>query len=721
MPLSQDSLEAILAWARGDGCAIGGIYGEDGDLSSQLATALCESHSLPNILYVRTTALEASLLEQELAQALPDAGEHIRVWSGEDEVPEVALTTYSDLHTYLRKHAGQEHPIFADSTLVVLEHEIGVWVEGLITRDMLAFVAGELAEDPDGPWLKILGLSYTSRPQEWLQHPVQLMGGPNGRLTLELVVCAEDQVSIGNVEKAVWDKNGIEACAIEIARTLKMNLNVVVFSTRARFGTLRDAVVDLRAGEFMASGDLFSEWPHVSLSREVLPLFTREETIGQMIGMPHDGFPCALPFERIGMTVIMAPGKKPVYNKKARLCLRSNVSLTQPQYWIESTLKSPGQAPPPVVCFVGHTDSLPRCATHLVNREDDYLAGWLSVISSYPSRPIEELPFFRALSDPACSRDCLTQLQVMGLVEAGRDRIGFTLTEKGSRVIWAYQYLANISLSGISALSDVSVCLANNTARSAVRLILLLEHYPTTVKAIARHGDAVSGEDFGLMLQEFASVNGGPGRKHVDRGSLWAAWVALEDAASGLRVSLGDFEDVFAGPELAPKMKKPLFVLRTTGVCGFSEDVVIWEQKLGLDPLHENDWADFELADSDADTIQDIMAKSYYPYLLEIPVELKARDILDDTMSDCLYRSKSMVRGSSPLYNFYKEMWTGWAREQAPTKSTDIYAGLSTPAVVLEDLGNEIIANPLMVIPYRAPFAVDKDGADKWARKNSRV
>lgn len=150
--------------------------------------------------------------------------------------------------------------------------------------------------------------------------------------------------------------------------------------------------------------------------------------------------------------------------------LRYNISLTQPQYWIESTLKSRGQASTSVICFIGDTDNLPKCANHLVNLEDDYLAGWLSVISSHVSRPIEELPFFGALPRPEYSHDCLAQLQVMGLVEAVRDRIGFRLMEKGARVMWAYQYLASISLSGISALSDVNVSLGNNMARSAAHL-----------------------------------------------------------------------------------------------------------------------------------------------------------------------------------------------------------------------------------------------------------
>ena len=37
------------------------------------------------------------------------------------------------------------------------------------------------------------------------------------------------------------------------------------------------------------------------------------------------------------------------------------------------------------------------------------------------------------------------------------------------------------------------------------------------------------------------------------------------------------------------------------------------------------------------------MANSYYPYLLDIPVELKDGDRLKDTLSVSLYRSKSMV------------------------------------------------------------------------------
>ncbi|KAG6357328.1 hypothetical protein INS49_015206 [Diaporthe citri] len=724
MPLSQDNIEAIWAWVEGDGCAIGGIYSQDGDLSSQLAKALCEDtsgHSMPKVLYVRTTPLEACLLEQEIVQAMPEAGGYTGVWSGEDDVPDVALTTYAVLHNYLRTHTGRQQPMFEGPTLVVFEHEIGVWVEGLITRDMLALVAAKLAEDEDGPWIKILGLSYSSNPQEWLQHPIRLMGDRDGRLSLDILVAPEDQVNGGSLRKAVWDRDGIEACAVEIAHKLKANLNVVVFSTPARFGALCDAVEGLHAGEFTALKDFFSEWPQVQLSGKALPVFTQAETLGHLIRMPHDGYPCGLPFERIGVVVIMPPGKKPVYSEEARVCLRSSISLTQPQFWIESTLRSSGQSSPSVVCFVGDTESLPKCANHLVNREDDYLAGWLFTIMTYPGRPIEELPFFGALSSPTYSRDCLGQLQVMGLIEPGSDRMGFVHTEQGARVMWADEYLANISLSGISALADVSMHLGGNMARSAARLILLLEHYPTTVKVIARQGDATSGDDFGLMLQELAvsSRNGGPGRKHVDRGSLWAAWVAFEGASSGMDLSHGNFEQVFTDPEIFPKMKKPSFFLRATGLRGFLEDLAFWEQKLGLDPLHRNDWADFQLSDSDADAIQDIMARAYYPYLLDVPVELKDGSSLKDSLGASLFRSRSIVRGTSPMYNFYKRLWAESAREKAPTQSRHLYAGVSTPALVLGDMGNEITANAVMVIPYGTALAVDKNGADKWARRNS--
>lgn len=724
MPLSQENIEAIWAWVEEDGFAIGGIHSQDGDLSSQLAKALCADtghRSTPNVLYVRTTPLEACLLEQDLVQAMPDKAGYIAAWSGRNELPSVALTTYSVIYHYLRAHTGTEQAIFEESTVVVFEHEIGVWVEGIIARDMLALAAAELVGDQGGPWIKILGLSYSSNPQEWLRHPTRLMGGPDGGLSLDILVRAEHQVNPATLRKAVWDRDGIEACAVEIARVLKENLNVVIFSTSAKFGTLCDAVEGLHAGEFTALKDFFSEWPQVELSPRALPVFERAGTLGHMIGMPHDGYSCALPFERIGMVVIMPPGKKPVYNEKARTCLRSTVSLTQPQFRIEATLTSPEQPPPSVVCFVADTDNLPSCTSHLINREDDYLGGWLSVIHTYPSRPVEELPFFRALPSPTYSHDCITQLQVMGLVEPDRDGIGFVHTDKGARVMWFHTSLASISLCGITALADVSVRLGGNLARSAVRLILLLEHYPTTVKAIARQGDSASGDDFGSTLQDLAesSAHGGPGRKHVDRGSLWAAWVVFENAALGLDFSLDNFDNVFADSEVYPQMRSPPFVLRSSGLCDFSEDVAFWEDKLGLRPLRENDWAGFELSGSDADSIQDIMARSYYPYLLDVPVELKDGTSLKDSLGISLYRSQSVVRGSSALYNFYKEMWAASAREKAPNKSRHLYAALSTPVLILGDVGNEITANAVMVIPYRTAFAVDTDGADRWARRNS--
>lgn len=56
MPPSQDDISAIQAWAKEAGCAIGGIHGQDGDMSVELAEALCADagdEDMPNILYVR--------------------------------------------------------------------------------------------------------------------------------------------------------------------------------------------------------------------------------------------------------------------------------------------------------------------------------------------------------------------------------------------------------------------------------------------------------------------------------------------------------------------------------------------------------------------------------------------------------------------------------------------------------------------------------------------
>lgn len=523
MPLSQEDIKAICGWVKRKGCAIGGIHCQDGDLSSQLAKVLCQGtdgHPMANLVYVRTTALETDLLEQDLTQAVPGFEDYTSVWSGKDEPPEVALTTYSCLHDYLRSHVGQEKTVVKQATVVVLEHEIGVWVEGVITRDMLALVAARLAKDQDGPWIKILGLSYSSSPQEWLQHPARLMGGAEGRLSLDILVTAEDQVNAGSTKKAVWDEDGIEECAVEIAQVLKKGLNVVVFSTPKRFASLFDAVGDLGTGEFPVLKHPLMEWPRVRLTDEISSVFEQAATgddQGYLICMPHDGFPCALPFERIGMTVIMPPGPKLVYSQERRLCVNSAISLTEAQNMMESNLRGPGQDPTPVTCFIEDTGSLPKRVDHLINREDDYLAGWLSVIYLYPGQSIEKLPFFGALVWPAYSHDCLTQLSIMGLVEDGKENMGFTLTQKGASVMSAHECLEDISLSGISALADVGLRLRKNVARSAVRLILLLEHYRTMVKEVSQEGGAVTGEAFRLMLEGLAvsSPDGGPGREHV--------------------------------------------------------------------------------------------------------------------------------------------------------------------------------------------------------------
>lgn len=106
---------------------MGGIHCKDGDLSFQLATVMCcgGCHTA-DLVCVRTTPLEVSLLEQDLAQAIPGLGQYTSVWSGKDDPPEVALTTYSCLHDYLRSHVGQQKTAFKKPTAIVLKLEMGV-------------------------------------------------------------------------------------------------------------------------------------------------------------------------------------------------------------------------------------------------------------------------------------------------------------------------------------------------------------------------------------------------------------------------------------------------------------------------------------------------------------------------------------------------------------------------------------------------------------------
>lgn len=715
---------------EGAGCAIGGIHCQDGgDLSSQLATVLCEGtdgQPTVNLVYVRTTVLETNLLEQDLTQAIPGSEGYIGVWSGKGKLPGVALTTYSRLHEYLRSHVGQEKSVFQQPTVVVLEHEIGVWVEGVITRDMLALVAARLAEDRDGPWVKILGVSYSSSPQEWLQHPMRLLGGADGKLSLHILVSADNQVDADNLKKAVWDEGGIEACAIEIAHMLKKGLNIVVFSTRARFNSLRDAVEDLDAGEFTALTHPFMRWPQVDPTDEVWPVFKQaaaDEAQGYMICMPHDGFPCGLPFERVGMTVIMPPGSKLVYSEEQRLCLDSAISLTEAQFMMESQLRGSGLDPARTICFIGDTGSLSKRADHLINREDDYLAGWLSVIELYPDQPIEKLPFFGALPWPAYSHDCLTQLSVMGLVEKGKGKMGFRLTQKGSSAISAFNFQTGVSVFGISALADVSFRLENNVARAAVRLILLLENYRLIVKEVAPKGNLVSGEDFRLLLESLAmsSTDGGPGREYVDRGALWAAWVVLEYAFRGLDLSVGNLEQSFPASGITPASRNCPFKLRTVNACDYVEDVVFWEEKIGLEPLQKGDWGGFQLSDADADTIQQLLAKSYYPFLLDVPFRLETEHSLGDSLGPVLHRSGSLVCGSKDMYALYMETWADSVREQAPSRSSALYAGLAAPPMALAEIGSQIQANAVMIMPYETASAVGKAGLDAWADRDSAI
>lgn len=730
MPLSQDNIKSIQAWVERAGCAIGGIHCQYGsDLSSEVATVLCEGtdgHPTVNLVYVRTTPLEASLLKQDLVQVIPGSEGYVSVWSGEGELPDVALTTYSCLHEHLRSHVGQEKSVFKQPTVVVLEHEIGVWVEGLITRDMLALVAARLAEDQEGPWVKILGISYSSSPQEWLQHPMRLLGGEDGKPSLHILVSAANQVNAGNMKKAEWDEDGIKACATEIAHVFKKGFNVVVFSTRTQFSSLCDAVEDLEAGEFTALKHPFMGWPRVRPTDEVWPVFKQaaaDEANGYMICMPHDGFPCGLPFERVGMTVIMPPGSKLVYSEEQRLSVYSAISLTEAQFTMESKLRGLGLDPAPVTCFIGNTGSLSARADHLISREDDYLAGWLSVIELYPDQPIEKLPFFGALQWPAWSHDCLTQLSVMGLVKGEKGKTGFTLTQKGVNVILAYNFQTGVSIFGISALAEVNFHLQENAARSAVRLILLLDNYRLMVKEVAPKGNVVSGEDFRLLLENLAvsSTDGGPGRNHVGRGALWAAWVVFEDAFRGLDLSVDNLERCFGASEITPASRNFPFVLRAVNACDYAEDVVFWEEKIGLEPLQKGDWGGFQLSDADADTIQQVLAKSYYPFLLDVPLRLEAEYSLRDSLGPVLHRSGSLLCGSKDMYVLYMETWAGSVREQAPSRSSALYAGLAAPPLALAEIGSQIRANAVMIMPYETASAVGKDGLDTWADRNSAI
>lgn len=555
--------------------------------------------------------------------------------------------------------------------------------------------------------------------------PATANGGSIGRISLDLIVRAEDQVNAGSLKKAVWDEDGIEACAIQIAHALKQGLNIMVFYTPARFSFLCDPVADLDAEAFANLKHLFMMWPRVHLTEEVLPVFQEaltDETLGCLICMPHDGFPCAPPFERVAMTVMTPPGPRLVYNQELRISISSPISLTEAQCMLQSKLKGPGQDLAPATCFID-TGTLSKRADHLIKLEDDYLAGWLSVIDLYPGKPIEELPFFGALQSPAYSHDCLTQLSIMGLVEEGQGKMVFALTEKGADVILARHLLTEVSLSGISALAGVNSCLEGNAARSAVRLILLLENYGNMVKEIFQREDAASVEDFWVMLEDLrvSLRDGGPGKKHMGRGALWAAWVLFEDTFRGIDLSVGDLDKCFSKSEIPATSSKLPLVLRAIHACDYAEDVVFWEEKIGLEPLLQGDWAGFELTDADAETISELLAKSYYPFLLDMTPQMKGVGSLRDSLGPVHHRTGSLVCGSKDLYGLYMDLWAESMRQRAPSMSSSRYAGLIAPPFKLAEAEKQIRGNAVMVMNYEAVSAVDKDGLDTLAKSNFEI
>ncbi|KAL1847833.1 hypothetical protein Daus18300_013822, partial [Diaporthe australafricana] len=407
--------------------------------------------------------------------------------------------------------------------------------------------------------------------------------------------------------------------------------------------------------------------------------------------------------------------KKAAYNEESRLCLDCKVSLTQGQYRMESTLKTPGQEAPLVKSFLGDTDDFPSRARHLINREDSYLGGWLSVIDAFPSREISELPFFGALQWPAYSHDCLVQLGVMGLVEAGKDMTGFKLTRKGTDVMPFYksEFLTRLDLSTLLALVDISNLGDENIKRSAIRMVLFLEHCHVIVKEATEQANR-SVKDFILALEDIAnSKNGGPGRKYVHRGSLWAAWVVLEDATRSSNKPRPS--------EFAPKTDQPPFVLDANAFGDYTEDVAFWEKNLGLKPLPKSGWGGFQLADSEADAIQNLMVRSYYPFLMEIPLQLRSMYKEGVRLDTGLYRTKSAAFRSKPMQTLFQEVWAETLRNNAPSRSSILCAGLPAPPLTLNSDESEVIAEAVMIMPHDTVSSLDQGSLDKLARDNDTL
>lgn len=633
------------------------------------------------------------------------------------------LTTYSTLHGHLGRSVGQEiTPL--EQYVVLVEHEIGVSIESIVTGDMLGMVAKSVSEQDETKCIKLLGLSYSLTAGNWLQHPSKLMGNPKGELSLDMTVSAENHARLDRLDKMMWNDGDIRTCATEAAKILDTGLNVVVFSGEEEFGRLHRAARELAPSGFAVLDEAFMDWPRVSLTDEIAQVFRPADGVdnikGHLICVPHDGFPCPLPFQRIGMVVLARPGDKVAYVEEERLCLGCSVSLTQDQYRMESMLRTPGQEPPLVRCFLGNTDNLPSQACHLVNREDSYLGGWLSVIHAFPGRAISELPFLAALPWPAYSHDCLVQLGVMGLVETGKDMARFKLTSKGISVMHFYELLRDLDLCTLSALVDAQSLEKVNVRRSAIRLVLLLEYYRMVVKEVVEQENC-SAEGFFAALKDVvnASRNGGPGRELIDRGALWFAWVALEEAARGLDGSSDKDEAHFVDEEIIPKTARPPLVLRASGVCDYIMEVAFWKKTLGLESLPKGDWGGFRLSKSEADMIQNLMAKSWYPFLIEIPLQFRYIHGQGIPVDSGMYRSKSVVVCLKHTQALFKNLWVENARRNAPSRSSVLCAGLPAPPLNLGRNKTQVIADPVMIMPWTTVSSLAQNRLDKWARDNS--
>lgn len=633
MELDGEQQARIREWVEQDGCGVGSILGQGGDLSVSLVSTLWGSvqkmDNFTKIIFVRDSDEEAEVLGQQLLMCEEEElGAMVEQCADAQSLPmaTIVVMTYRQL---LRVLEDRRHRMnFPARAVVVFEQELGPGWENRAAREQVAAIAHRLADNKHAS-IRVLGLSYFAESSSWLDRAAEVVGDRGSKATLDMAVggTGPSRTEASNV---VWDDDaGLDKILREIDLVTTKGENVMVCGGRT------DETASRLMQEVKAKVKLV---PALTLSFQLFPstinnqqtpdwrrwidgLFVNQGRMVTVVSVPLDACSAPLPLPNLGLVILLSgPEYGSLYNAELSTRVDCKPLPLQQEYEIMSRSgcwpEGGAQSRPKVVrCFTNEEfDQFPRdpSTARLRKAVRTPLEFMLQLVGVYSGQTLKEMPMIESRAD---MDEQTTLLAIMGLIESDDGRLHITSVGRIVLVL-----LEEYSF-GTAVMCARAKGLELKIAKSIVWLAMIGEYWEALFSYCGLSADETPPAVFHEACEDVLCMveKGGPGFPHSRKGCLWMVWVALEDAS--LERDAGTLPE-YIKPKVRGAKDGAVFQLRALGLELIKAGV--WRMlKLGILPQEDvaaDVWAQ-PLTRREVEEIDLAFIAAYYPQLLVVAFE----------------------------------------------------------------------------------------------------